>query len=140
MGPPISVRSQKALWWQNRGENSYFNIDIGGFGTGDRVTYQVFAEDAEGHVVTTPEHSFRVGPKIALALLWHQHQPLYAARGDSRHPHAPWVRLHALRDYLAMALRVQAQPGLRVTFNLTRPSACRSTITSSAASWIARSS
>jgi alpha-amylase/alpha-mannosidase (GH57 family) len=45
------------------------------------------------------------------------HQPYYLdpATGESI---LPWVRLHALKDYLGMVSTVRAVPGMRVTFNL----------------------
>ena len=59
---------------------------------------------------------------IHLALLWHQHQPIYK-RFDHPTPRGsyqqPWVRLHALRDYYAMAALVAAHSEIHVTFNLT---------------------
>ncbi len=60
--------------------------------------------------------------RLRLALLWHQHQPLYRdlaqvePRGSIR---KPWVRLHALRDYYGMAALVAEHPGMRATINLT---------------------
>ncbi|MDX1568360.1 MAG: hypothetical protein R3223_11205, partial [Longimicrobiales bacterium] len=59
---------------------------------------------------------------IPLALLWHHHQPLYRMMEAGEVPWVmarPWVRLHAIRDYYAMAARVAEWPGVRVTFNLT---------------------
>jgi alpha-amylase/alpha-mannosidase (GH57 family) len=59
---------------------------------------------------------------LALALLWHQHQPVYR---DGAHPtptgsyRQPWVRLHAIRDYYSMAALVAEHPDLRLTINLT---------------------
>lgn len=59
---------------------------------------------------------------ISLALLWHQHQPLYK---DPAHPtpegsyREPWVRLHAVRDYYSMAALVAQHPGVHLTINLT---------------------
>ncbi|HET8907396.1 MAG TPA: glycoside hydrolase family 57 protein [Ktedonobacterales bacterium] len=59
---------------------------------------------------------------IHVALLWHQHQPIYK-RFDYPTPRGsyqqPWVRLHALRDYYAMAALVAAYPVIHLTFNLT---------------------
>lgn len=61
-------------------------------------------------------------PKIYLALLWHQHQPVYK---DASYPTAkgsyvqPWVRLHAIRDYYSMTALVAEHPGIHVTINLT---------------------
>jgi alpha-amylase/alpha-mannosidase (GH57 family) len=60
--------------------------------------------------------------KLSLALLWHQHQPLYRDLGAPSPAGAyrlPWVRLHALRDYYSMALLAAAQPGLELVINLT---------------------
>ena len=59
---------------------------------------------------------------IHVALLWHQHQPIYkhfdhpTPRGSYQQP---WVRLHALRDYYAMAALVAAHPDIHLTINLT---------------------
>ncbi len=60
--------------------------------------------------------------KLGLTLLWHQHQPLYRDLGAPSPAGAyrlPWVRLHALRDYYAMATLAAAQPGLELVINLT---------------------
>jgi len=60
--------------------------------------------------------------KLSLALLWHQHQPLYRDLGAPSPAGAyrlPWVRLHALRDYYSMATLAAAQPGLELVVNLT---------------------
>lgn len=56
-------------------------------------------------------------PAVELVLLWHFHQPDYR-EPDSGRARLPWVRLHAAKDYLDMARRVEAFPGVRVTFNL----------------------
>lgn len=115
-------RTLRARWCRNDERNSYWEIDLGRFDRGDRIRYTVLGEDAEGAVATTAEHDFLVGPKVQLALLWHQHQPDYSdpeasdPRGRLRQP---WVRLHAIRDYYAMAARVLAHPGIRLTINLT---------------------
>jgi len=56
------------------------------------------------------------GP-VRVALVWHMHQPSYR---DPVHGAfvLPWVRLHALRDYLGMVRLLDATPGVHVTFNL----------------------
>lgn len=110
-----------ATWEQNDSRNSYFVADLGPFTRGDVVTYGAEARDGAG-AVSTPSMSFRVGPKIYLALLWHQHQPLYreGLRGDGRpRLRQPWVRLHAVRDYYAMAALVAEHPRVHLTINLT---------------------
>ena len=43
--------------------------------------------------------------QVALALMWHQHQPYYPDDVAGENP-MPWVRLHATKDYLGMALIV----------------------------------
>jgi alpha-amylase/alpha-mannosidase (GH57 family) len=55
-------------------------------------------------------------PAVDLLLLWHFHQPDYR-EPDSRRARLPWVRLHAAKDYLDMARRLEAHPRLRATFN-----------------------
>ncbi|MEX0599399.1 MAG: hypothetical protein WD205_02075, partial [Rhodothermales bacterium] len=61
-------------------------------------------------------------PKIQLAILWHQHQPMYAhPTAESRRGRfgQPWVRLHAIRDYYSMAALIAEHPDLHLTINLT---------------------
>lgn len=58
--------------------------------------------------------------RLPIAILWHQHQPYYRRRlgGDPREAYLlPWVRLHAVRDYYAMAALVEEFPNVHVTFN-----------------------
>ncbi len=55
-------------------------------------------------------------PPVDLVLLWHFHQPDYREPGGGR-ARLPWVRLHATKDYLDMARRLDPVPGVRVTFN-----------------------
>jgi alpha-amylase/alpha-mannosidase (GH57 family) len=54
---------------------------------------------------------------IKVALLWHMHQPNYREPFSNRLA-MPWVRLHALKDYLDMPLAATARENVRVTFNL----------------------
>ena len=59
---------------------------------------------------------------LHLALLWHQHQPVYkdtASPSQAGSYRQPWVRLHALRDYYGMPALVAEHPGLHLTINLT---------------------
>jgi len=55
---------------------------------------------------------------VALAFLWHLHQPPYRLRGE-RASALPWVRLHAIRSYYDMVRILEEFPGLRVTINVT---------------------
>lgn len=52
---------------------------------------------------------------IKLALLWHQHQPDY--RNGPRMV-LPWVRMHAMKDYLEMVQHLERHPKMRATINL----------------------
>lgn len=54
---------------------------------------------------------------LHLALIWHMHQPMY--RDPVSHYYMmPWVRLHAVKDYLDMATILHDYPRLKQTFNL----------------------
>lgn len=57
------------------------------------------------------------GTPLNVAFVWHMHQPFY---GDSISGQTllPWVRLHAIKDYLDMVEILQDFPGLHQTFNL----------------------
>ncbi|MBI4538290.1 MAG: hypothetical protein HY704_02100 [Gemmatimonadetes bacterium] len=111
----------EASWQRNEGPNSYWRAQLGPFVAGDRVEYEVHGRSPRGDVRTAPV-SFRVGAAIHLALLWHQHQPLYkqlshpSPKGSYR---SPWVRLHAIRDYYSMAAMVAQHPDIHLTINLT---------------------
>ena len=55
-------------------------------------------------------------PALDLVLLWHHHQPDYRSPRDGR-ALLPWVRLHAAKDYLDMAVRLERHPRVKSTFN-----------------------
>jgi alpha-amylase/alpha-mannosidase (GH57 family) len=54
---------------------------------------------------------------LYVALIWHQHQPLYKSRITSRYL-LPWVRLHGTKDYLDLVLLLERYPKLHQTVNL----------------------
>lgn len=54
---------------------------------------------------------------IALAILWHQHQPYYPDDVAGENP-MPWVRLHGVKDYYGMALHLLEVPEMQCTINL----------------------
>ena len=56
-------------------------------------------------------------PEVALAFLWHQHQPYYPDDLSGDNP-MPWVRLHGVKDYYGMALHLLEFPEMRCTINL----------------------
>lgn len=53
--------------------------------------------------------------KLSLAIYWHMHQPVYELEGTYL---MPWVRLHAVKDYLDMALFLEKYPKLKLNFNI----------------------
>ncbi len=54
-----------------------------------------------------------------LAIIWHQHQPVYYRDPETGVYAKPWVRVHAAKDYYDMAAMLKAYPDVHVTFNLT---------------------
>jgi hypothetical protein len=110
-----------AAWDRNEGADSYWSVDLGSFAEGDRVEYRVLGRDPSSEASAGPFH-FEVGPKIHLAILFHQHQPLYKLLSRKRSKGSyrfPWVRLHAIRDYHAMAAMLVEHPEVHLTINLT---------------------
>ncbi|MBU4270469.1 MAG: alpha-amylase/alpha-mannosidase [Planctomycetes bacterium] len=55
--------------------------------------------------------------EVALAFLWHQHQPYYPDDISGENP-MPWVRLHGTKDYWGMAMLLKEAPELHATINL----------------------
>ncbi|MER3415443.1 MAG: alpha-amylase/alpha-mannosidase [Gemmataceae bacterium] len=55
--------------------------------------------------------------EVAVALVWHQHQPYYPddVAGQTL---MPWVRLHGVKDYYGMAMLLHEFPEVRCTINL----------------------
>ena len=111
----------EGTWNVNRDANSYWFLNVGPFADGDRVEYRLHGSSPAGPCEAGP-YIFQVGPKIHLAILWHQHQPLYKnlqTKQQDRAYRFPWVRLHALRDYYAMAALLECHPQIHLTINLT---------------------
>ena len=54
---------------------------------------------------------------VHLAFLWHQHQPFYKNLITGRYL-LPWVRLHAIKDYIGMLLVLKEFPKIKATINL----------------------
>lgn len=120
-GTPSAPISFEAVWQHNRGANSYWWATLGPFRAGDTVEYSINAKIGQAHLLPQVFRA-HVGPKLLLALLWHQHQPLYrnltqaAVKGSLTQP---WVRLHAIRDYYSMAAKLSDHPRVHLTINLT---------------------
>ena len=55
--------------------------------------------------------------KLSIAFYWHMHQPMYqlTPNGDFL---MPWIRLHAVKDYLDMVEILEKFPKLKLNFNL----------------------
>lgn len=58
-----------------------------------------------------------VGKKLSIAFYWHMHQPVYQLTPDGDFL-MPWVRLHAVKDYLDMLLIMNNFKNLKLNFNL----------------------
>lgn len=58
-----------------------------------------------------------VSKPVKVAILWHMHQPNYQEPGSNRMV-LPWVRLHAIKDYLDMPLMAARYDNVKTTFNL----------------------
>ncbi len=56
---------------------------------------------------------------LYVAIIWHQHQPVYYKDPDSGVYAKAWVRVHAAEDYVDMAAVLEDYPDVHVTFNLT---------------------
>lgn len=56
---------------------------------------------------------------IHLAIIWHQHQPVYYKDPETGVYSKPWVRVHATKDYVDMAAILMEYPEIKATFNLT---------------------
>lgn len=56
---------------------------------------------------------------IYLAIIWHQHQPVYYKDPQTQLYVRPWVRVHATKDYVDMAAMLEQFPEIHATFNLT---------------------
>jgi alpha-amylase/alpha-mannosidase (GH57 family) len=54
---------------------------------------------------------------IALAFLWHQHQPYYPDDLTGENP-MPWVRLHGVKSYYGMAVQLRDVPEMACVINL----------------------
>ncbi|OGI17726.1 MAG: hypothetical protein A2287_06115 [Candidatus Melainabacteria bacterium RIFOXYA12_FULL_32_12] len=55
--------------------------------------------------------------KLSVAFIWHMHQPVYTNTLTGEYL-MPWVRLHAIKDYLDMLLILEEFPNIKQTFNL----------------------
>ncbi len=55
--------------------------------------------------------------KLSIAFYWHMHQPVYQLSPESDYI-MPWVRLHAVKDYLDMLEILDKFKNLKLNFNL----------------------
>lgn len=55
--------------------------------------------------------------KLSIAFVWHLHQPNYKDSETNMYL-MPWVRLHAIKDYLDMLLLLDEFPKIKQTFNI----------------------
>lgn len=69
--------------------------------------------------LTLPSQAQTEEPSLYVALIWHQHQPVYFKDPETNVYVRPWVRVHATKDYLDMATMLQDYPDIKATFNIT---------------------
>jgi len=77
----------------------------------------VAPEEEPQDVMVTPVAPTPKKP-IYLAIIWHQHQPMYNRDPKTRIYAKPWVRMHAVKDYYDMASILLHYPEVHATFNL----------------------
>nr|HMR07983.1 hypothetical protein [Polyangiaceae bacterium] len=77
VGEQAAPRTVRAAWVENRDGSSYWEAEIGAFADGDSVEYTVLGDDRDGNQASAGPFHVHVGPRLGIALLWHQHQPLY---------------------------------------------------------------
>lgn len=85
------------------------------------LTYKVWVTnvtDLAGNVVDPKAHNALVTRTVYVAILWHQHQPMYLDPAKDE-LEGPWVRKHAVKDYYAMARILKDYPDMHLTINLT---------------------
>lgn len=85
------------------------------------LSYTVFVngvEDLSGNAIHSSKNKATIKRPVYLAIIWHQHQPLYhdVLRDELI---GPWVRRHATKDYYDMASVLAGYPDVHVTINLT---------------------
>lgn len=56
--------------------------------------------------------------KLSIAFYWHMHQPVYQLSPEGDYL-MPWVRLHAVKDYLDMANIVKNFNNIKLNFNIS---------------------
>ena len=56
--------------------------------------------------------------QLNVVLYWHMHQPDYRISADETYSQ-PWTYLHSIKDYVDMALHIEAIPEARAVFNFT---------------------
>src|SRR3569832_2451745 len=57
-----------------------------------------------------------VDRRLKVVLCWHMHQPEYRDLSSGEYQ-LPWTYLHAIKDYVDMAARLEQTPGARAMVN-----------------------
>lgn len=86
---------------------------------GPKPTAEPTASPTTPPATTAPTAEPTAEDVIYLAIIWHQHQPVYFKDPQTGIYAKPWVRLHAAKDYVDMAAMLEKYPKVHVTFNLT---------------------
>jgi alpha-amylase/alpha-mannosidase (GH57 family) len=103
------------------GRFAFLGLDLSGTSINPALTYEVVvrnATDLTGNVIDPQHNRARVNRPLYLAIIWHQHQPLYLDPVRDMLS-GPWVRKHATKDYWDMTAIVRDYEGIHMTVNLT---------------------
>ena len=82
-------------------------------------TIEESSPTAEAESLPPTEEISPAEDPIYLAIIWHQHQPVYYKNPETNVYVRPWVRVHATKDYVDMAAMLEEYPNIHATFNLT---------------------
>ncbi len=87
--------------------------------TGVAATETPIPTEVRATPTLAPTQQPAVENPLYLAIIWHQHQPVYFKDPQTGIYQKPWVRLHATKDYVDMAAILEQYPEIHATFNLT---------------------
>lgn len=81
------------------------------------LTLTIFTLIAVPALSSDGGNSVQESEKLNLAIIWHQHQPMYKNSSTGKYE-LPWVRVHAVQEYYDSPLILNAHKEINVTYNL----------------------
>ncbi|MBN1946110.1 MAG: Ig-like domain-containing protein [Bradymonadales bacterium] len=100
---------------------AFLTLDLTSTTINPDLTYEVIvsnAQDLTGNVIDSRYNRVTVHRSLYLAIVWHQHQPLYLDPNRDEMI-GPWVRKHATKDYWDMTAILDGYEDIHLTVNLT---------------------